>query len=144
MIEVNTRLRPGLLEKEQHFTDSCDFDKLDSSRFDCPIDLVVYEPDEQPSSSKLPLSLRETEEDVCEELVSIIQASQAKHPSVERADFHRQDLTASEELPKLFIEEDPSEDSRAYSYSQSSNTFTPVHPVCSEMSEHEVVFGLVV
>ncbi|MCJ8734119.1 hypothetical protein PDJAM_G00231750 [Pangasius djambal] len=144
VIEVNTSLKPGLLEKEQHFSDSCGFDKLDSPRSCYPNDLVVYEPEEQPSSSKFPLSSRETEEDVCEELVSIIQASQAKRPILETAEFHRQELTASEDLPKLFIEEDPSDDSRAYSDSHSSNTFTPVHLVCSEMSEHEVVFGLVV
>lgn len=144
VIKMNTSPKPGLLEKEQHFSDNCGIDKLDSPRFCCPVDLVVYEPDVLPLSSKFPLSSRENEEDVCEELVSIIQASQAKRPVVERAEFHRQELTASEDLPKLFIEEDPSEDSRAYSYSESSNIFTPVHPVCSEMSEHEVVFGLVV
>ncbi|MCI4380022.1 hypothetical protein PGIGA_G00235210 [Pangasianodon gigas] len=137
VIEVNTSLKPGLLEKEQHFSDSCGFDKLDSPRSCYPNDLVVYEPEEQPSSSGFPLSSRETEEDVCEELVSIIQASQAKCPILETAEFHRQELTASDDLPKLFIEEDPSDDSRAYSDSQSSNTFTPVHLVCSEMSEHE-------
>lgn len=144
VIEVNTSLKPGLLEKELHFSDSCGFDKLDSSRSCCPIDLVVYEPDDQPSSSKYPLSSRETEEDVCEELVSIIQACQAERPIVETADFYRQELTASEDLPKLFIEEDPGEDSRAYSDSQPSNTFTPVRLVCSLMSDHEVVFNLVV
>lgn len=141
VIEVNTSLKP---EKEQHFSESCDFDKLDLPRFYCPIDLVVHEPDEQPSSSKFPLSSDETEEDVCEELVSIIQASQAKHPVVQRAGFHWQELTASEDLPRLFIEEDPSEDSKANSDSPSSNTFTPVHLVCSEMPEHEAVFSLVV
>lgn len=130
VIEVNTSLKPGLLEKEQNYSDSCGFDKLDSSRFYCPVDLVVHEPDEQLSSTKLPI--RETEEDVCEELVSIIQACQAKHPSVERTDFHRHELNASENQPKLFIEEDPCEDSMDYSDSQSSNSFTPVHPVCSE------------
>lgn len=141
VIEVNTSLKPGPLEKEQHFSDRCGFDKLDSSRSCCPIDLVVYEPDEQPS--KFPLPSSETEEDICEELVSIIQASQAKYSIVEKAEY-REELTASEDLPKLFIEEDPGEDNRAYSDSQSSNTFTPVHPVSSGMSEHEVVFGLVV
>ncbi|XP_017329833.2 uncharacterized protein sorbs2b isoform X5 [Ictalurus punctatus] len=135
VIEVNTSLKPGPLEKEQHFSDRCGFDKLDSSRSCCPIDLVVYEPDEQPS--KFPLPSSETEEDICEELVSIIQASQAKYSIVEKAEFHREELTASEDLPKLFIEEDPGEDNRAYSDSQSSNTFTPVHPVSSGMSEHE-------
>lgn len=144
VIEVNTSLKPGLLEKDQHFSDSYGFGKLDSPSSCCPIDLVVYEPDEQPSSSKFPLTSRETEEDVCEELVSIILASQAKRPVVETADFHRQELNASEHLPKLFIVEDPSEDSKDYSVSHSSHTFTPVHLVCSEMSEHEVVFGLVV
>ncbi|GAA6096523.1 sorbin and SH3 domain-containing protein 2 isoform X1 [Tachysurus ichikawai] len=137
VIEVNTSFKPGLFEKEQHFSDGFGFDKLDSQRSCCPIDLVVYEPDEQPSSLKFPLSSRETEEDVCEELVSIIQASQAKHPIVKTAEFYRQDLTASEDLPKLFIEEDQSEDRRAYTDSQSSNTFTPVRPVCSLMSDHE-------
>ncbi|XP_053091320.1 sorbin and SH3 domain-containing protein 1 isoform X4 [Pangasianodon hypophthalmus] len=138
VIEVNTSLKPGLLEKEQHFSDSCGFDKLDSPRSCYPNYLVVYEPEEQPSSSGFPLSSRETEEDVCEELVSIIQASQAERPILETAEFHRQELTDdSDDLPKLFIEEDPSDDSRAYSDSQSSNTFTPVHLVCSEMSEHE-------
>lgn len=144
VIEVNTSPKPGLLEKEQYFSNSCGFDKLDSHTYFSPIDLVVYEPDEQPSPSKFPLSFRETEEDVCEELVSIIQASQAKHPVGKRAEIYRQELTASEDLPKLFIEEDPSEDSRPHLDSQSSNTFALVHPVCSEMSEHEVVFGLIV
>ncbi|XP_060740549.1 sorbin and SH3 domain-containing protein 2 isoform X1 [Tachysurus vachellii] len=137
VIEVNTSIKPGLLEKEQRFSDGFGFEKLDSPRSCCPIDLVVYEPDEQPSSLKFPLSSRETEEDVCEELVSIIQASQANHPIVKTSEFYRQDLTASEDLPKLFIEEDQSEDRRAYSDSQSSNTFTPVRPVCSLMSDHE-------
>ncbi|XP_046704854.1 sorbin and SH3 domain-containing protein 2 isoform X4 [Silurus meridionalis] len=137
VIELNTSPNPGLLGKKLDFSDNCDFEKLDSHRSGCPIDLVVYEPDEQPSSSKFPLSFRETEEDICEELVSIIQASQAKCAVVERAEFDREDHTASEDLPKLFIEEDPSEYSKAFTDHQSSNTFTPVRPVCSEMSEHE-------
>lgn len=144
VIEVNTSLKPGLLEKEQHFPDRCGLDQMDLPRYCSPIDLVVYEPGEMSSSSKFPLPSRETEEDVCEELVSIIQASQAKRPTVKTAEFYSQELTASENLPKLFIEEDPSEDSRAYSDPQSTNTFTPVHPVCNLMSEHEVGFSLVV
>ncbi|KAI5630122.1 sorbin and SH3 domain-containing protein 2 isoform X13, partial [Silurus asotus] len=137
VIELNTSPNPGLLGKKLDFSENCDFEKLDSHRSGCPIDLVVYEPDEQPSSSKFPLSSRETEEDICEELVSIIQASQAKCAVAERAEFDREDHTASEDLPKLFIEEDPSEYSKAFTDHQSSNTFTPVRPVCSEMSEHE-------
>ncbi|KAM9470230.1 uncharacterized protein Hap1MRO34_012259 isoform 5-T6 [Clarias gariepinus] len=137
MIEVNTSSKPGLLEKEIPFSESCALDKLESSKSCCPIELVVHEPDEQSSSSKFPLSSRDIEEDVCEELVSIIQASQAKRPVVEGAKCHRLEVPASEDLPKLFIEEDPHEESRAYPDSQSSNTFSPVHPVYSEMSEHE-------
>ncbi|TSP25388.1 Sorbin and SH3 domain-containing protein 2 [Bagarius yarrelli] len=137
VIEVNTSPKPVLLRKEQQFLDSSSFDQLNSSRSYCPIDLVVYEPGEQPTSSTFPLSSRELEEDVCEELVSIIQASQAKHPIVETAEFYRQEPSASEDLPKLFIEEDPNEDIRAYLNTQSSNTFSPVRPVCSLMSEHE-------
>ncbi|KAL7885801.1 hypothetical protein AOLI_G00060960 [Acnodon oligacanthus] len=129
----------GSLEKEQPFSDikdSCSSAKSDSPKSCSPVDLVVYEPHEHPLSSKYTLSSREAEDDVCEELVSIIQASQSKSPTVEEAGCYRPaPTTVTEELPKLFIEEEPSEASRAYSEPQLPNTFTPVCPVRDELSE---------
>ncbi|XP_062856496.1 sorbin and SH3 domain-containing protein 2 [Trichomycterus rosablanca] len=123
------------LEKEPSFSEI--MDTLDSLRSCTPNELVVYEPHEKPLSSKFILSSREPEEDVCEELVSIIKASQSKSPLVKSEGFYRHDLTDPEELPKLYIEEDPSEATGAYSDSLSSNTFTPVCPERSDMSESE-------
>uniref|UniRef100_A0A3B4D262 Sorbin and SH3 domain containing 2b n=1 Tax=Pygocentrus nattereri TaxID=42514 RepID=A0A3B4D262_PYGNA len=138
----------GTLEKEQPFSDmkdSCSSTKSESPKSCSPVDLVVYEPHEHPLSSKYTLSSREAEDDVCEELVSIIQASQSKSPTMEEAGYYRPaPTTLTEELPKLFIEEEPSEASRACSEPQLPNTFTPVCPVRDELSELQVAFGLVV
>ncbi|XP_037396711.1 sorbin and SH3 domain-containing protein 1 isoform X2 [Pygocentrus nattereri] len=129
----------GTLEKEQPFSDmkdSCSSTKSESPKSCSPVDLVVYEPHEHPLSSKYTLSSREAEDDVCEELVSIIQASQSKSPTMEEAGYYRPaPTTLTEELPKLFIEEEPSEASRACSEPQLPNTFTPVCPVRDELSE---------
>ncbi|XP_036424548.1 sorbin and SH3 domain-containing protein 2 isoform X3 [Colossoma macropomum] len=127
------------LEKEQPFSDIKDSRgsaKSDPPKSCSPVDLVVYEPQEHPLSSQYTLSSREAEDDVCEELVSIIQASQSKSPTVEEASCYRPaPTTVTEELPRLFIEEEPSEASRAYSEPQLPNTFTPVCPVRDELSE---------
>uniref|UniRef100_A0A3B1ITH8 Sorbin and SH3 domain containing 2 n=1 Tax=Astyanax mexicanus TaxID=7994 RepID=A0A3B1ITH8_ASTMX len=136
VIEVFAGRKPiGSLEKEQPLPDIKDnFStiKSDSPKSFSPIDLIVYEPNEENAlSSKYTLSSREAEDDVCEELVFIIQASQSKSPVVEETDFYRPvPNTVTEELPKLFIEEDPSEQ-------ELPNTFTPVCPVRNEMSQLE-------
>ncbi|KAK1804098.1 hypothetical protein P4O66_020143 [Electrophorus voltai] len=135
-----SRKPAGSLEKEPPFlTDEGAYgsDESDTPRSRSTVDLIVYEPHECPTSNKFTLPSTEAEEDVCEELVSIIQASQSKCPAVEEAGFYRQAPIVMEELPRLFIEEDLSENSRSYSDAQSSNTFTPVRPVHSEMSELE-------
>ncbi|XP_035388267.1 sorbin and SH3 domain-containing protein 2 [Electrophorus electricus] len=135
-----SRKPAGSLEKEPPFpTDEGAYgsDESDTPRSCSTVDLIVYEPHECPTSNKFTLPSTEAEEDVCEELVSIIQASQSKCPAVEEAGFYRQAPIVMEELPRLFIEEDLSENSRSYSDAQSSNTFTPVRPVHSEMSELE-------
>ncbi|KAL7863170.1 hypothetical protein SRHO_G00121540 [Serrasalmus rhombeus] len=133
----------GTLEKEQPFSDikdSCSSTKSESPKSCSPVDLVVYEPHEHPLSSKYTLSSREAEDDVCEELVSIIQASQSKSPTMEEAGYYRPaPTTVTEELPKLFIEEESSEASRACSEPQLPNTFTPVCPVRDELSELQPV-----
>ncbi|XP_076879022.1 sorbin and SH3 domain-containing protein 2 [Brachyhypopomus gauderio] len=128
------------LEKELHFLadrGSGDSDNSETPTSCSPVDLTVYEPHESPASRTFTLPSREPEEDVCEELVSIIRAIQSKSPAVEEAGFYRQAPIVMEELPKLFIEEDLSETTRAYSDTQSSNTFTPLRPVHSEVSELE-------
>ncbi|XP_066505336.1 sorbin and SH3 domain-containing protein 2 [Hoplias malabaricus] len=142
VIEVPLGQKPIIsLEKEQHFSDITDSRGLKHSDLlkpCCPIDLVVYEPHELPLSSKYPSSSRENEDDVCEELVSIIQASQSKSPTVEEVGIYRlAPTTVTEALPRLFIEEDPSEASRPCAESELTNTFTPVCPVHNEVSEHE-------
>ncbi|KAI4897251.1 hypothetical protein NFI96_024620, partial [Prochilodus magdalenae] len=142
VIEVPLSQKPtGSLEKEQPVTDikgSRGSDKSDSPKSCSPVDLVVYEPSEHPLSSKYTVLSREAEDDVCEELVSIIQASLSKSPTVEEESSYRPAPTAvTEELPKLFIEEEPSEASRAFLEPQLPNTFTPVCPVRDEMSELE-------
>uniref|UniRef100_A0A3B3RPV1 Sorbin and SH3 domain-containing protein 2-like n=1 Tax=Paramormyrops kingsleyae TaxID=1676925 RepID=A0A3B3RPV1_9TELE len=49
------------------------------------------------------------EEDVCEELVSFIQEAQSRKEFTEKNKFHTQASDITEELPKLYIEEDPCE-----------------------------------
>lgn len=148
VIEVPVvRKHIGPFEKEPLFSDTKDShgsDKSDSPKTCSPVDLIVYEPHEHPLPNKYTLSSRDAEDDVCEELVSIIQASQSKSPTVEEVGFYRPPPTiVTEELPILFIEEEASEASRGYSESQLPNTFTPVFRVRNEMSELEVVFGCI-
>ncbi|XP_030621434.1 sorbin and SH3 domain-containing protein 2 [Chanos chanos] len=110
-------------------------DKSDSPKACSPVDLVVYEPHDCPSSSKDTLSTKDPDDDECEELVSIIQASQSKGCFEQEEGFNRQTPVTSDELPKLYIEEEPSETSKTPDEALTLNTFRPVQP---EESEQEV------
>ncbi|XP_041759935.2 sorbin and SH3 domain-containing protein 2 isoform X3 [Coregonus clupeaformis] len=76
---------------------------------------------------------QEQEDDLCEELVSIIQGGdQSKGDfSSQGEGFYRQASDVTEELPKLFIEEEPAESRQM---APPYNTFTPV---CREGAEQD-------
>ncbi|XP_036406657.1 sorbin and SH3 domain-containing protein 2 [Megalops cyprinoides] len=95
-----------------------------SPKHDSAIDLAVYEPSERPSSGREPFSAKDQEEDICEELLSIIQGSQSKNEFSQEAGFYRPAPDVTEELPVLYIEEDPCESSRTTAV---FNTISPVH-----------------
>lgn len=86
-------------------------------------------------SHKDNLFLKDTEDDLCEELVSIIKASQSKGALVEEEGFYHQEPEITEKFPKLFIEEGTNDDN---SQSLTSNTFSPVLPDHNEWSDFEV------
>nr|XP_014350119.1 PREDICTED: sorbin and SH3 domain-containing protein 2 isoform X1 [Latimeria chalumnae] len=71
-------------------------------------DLAILEPTEKDGSGTLPA--RDEQEELCEELLAIIQGCQSKD---EDSGFYRQAPDVSEELPKLYIEEEPNEIIRA-------------------------------
>ncbi|XP_048382920.1 vinexin isoform X2 [Stegostoma tigrinum] len=68
------------------------------------VSLVITEPFESSSSEKLLLA--RDEQELCEELQSIIDRSQSKSDQIKHTCFHGH---PNKELPELFIEEDPSE-----------------------------------
>ncbi|XP_048449853.1 toll-like receptor 3 [Rhincodon typus] len=68
------------------------------------VSLVITEPFESSSPEKL-LQVRD-EQELCEELQSIIDGSQSKSDQIKHTCFHGH---PNKELPELFIEEDPSE-----------------------------------
>eukprot|EP00063_Salmo_salar_P093445 XP_014068280.1 PREDICTED: sorbin and SH3 domain-containing protein 2 isoform X6 [Salmo salar] len=70
---------------------------------------------------------QEQEDDLCEELVSIIQGGDQSKGE----EFYRQASDVTEELPKLFIEEEPAESRKM---TPPYNTFTPV---CRDGAEQD-------
>ncbi|XP_029627463.1 sorbin and SH3 domain-containing protein 1 isoform X3 [Salmo trutta] len=70
---------------------------------------------------------QEQEDDLCEELVSIIQGGDQS----KEEEFYRQASDVTEELPKLFIEEEPAESRKM---TPPYNTFTPV---CRDGAEQD-------
>ncbi|KAA0709316.1 Sorbin and SH3 domain-containing protein 2 [Triplophysa tibetana] len=106
--------------------------KTDSPKLCSPVDLAGFE---KHVSHKDTLFLKDTEDDLCEELVSIIKASQSKGALVEEEGFYHQEPEISEKLPKLFIEEDTNDDN---SQSLTSNTFSPVLLDHIEWSDFEM------
>ncbi|XP_066574319.1 sorbin and SH3 domain-containing protein 2 isoform X2 [Amia ocellicauda] len=61
------------------------------------------------SASKGSYSSRDQEEELCKELLSIIQVNQSQARLQEQAGFYRQAPDVTEELPELYIEEEPGE-----------------------------------
>ncbi|XP_073676165.1 sorbin and SH3 domain-containing protein 2 isoform X1 [Garra rufa] len=138
VIEILSSQKADLAEKElQLFSDHKDLHKpgkTDPPKLLSPIDLVVLE------ACKSPLDIlppKDPEDDLCEELVSIIKASQSKGSFKEEEGFYRQEPDVTEKLPKLFIEEEPNEDNGFLNEPLTSNTFTPVQPAHSEGSDIE-------
>ncbi|XP_016301916.1 sorbin and SH3 domain-containing protein 2-like [Sinocyclocheilus anshuiensis] len=126
VIEIFSSQKADLAEKElQLFSDRKDLHKPVET--DPPIDLVVLEAYESPLDILPP---KDPEDDLCEELVSIIKASQSKGRFKEEEGFYRQEPDIMEKLPRLFIEEETNEP-------LPSNTFTPVQPAHSEGSDFE-------
>lgn len=112
--------------------------QTDSPKLRSPIDLVVFEAHESPLDILPP---KDPDDDLCEELVSIIKASQSKGTFIEEEGFYRQEPGIMEKLPRLFIEEEPKEDS-FLNEPLTSNTFAPVQPAQSEGSDSEVVLAV--
>ncbi|XP_043562006.1 sorbin and SH3 domain-containing protein 2 isoform X7 [Chiloscyllium plagiosum] len=73
------------------------------------VSLVITEPFESSSLEKLLQVRDEQEEELCEELQSIIDGSQSKNNGIKHTCFYGHKSDPNKELPALFIEEDPSE-----------------------------------
>lgn len=97
-----------------------------------PVDLMVREPTRAPSFDDESFFAKDQEEDLCEELLSIIQGSQSKGGFSQEEGFYRQAPDITEELPLLYIEEDPIEDGRPEA------VFKTISPVHSEGTKQEV------
>uniref|UniRef100_A0A671NRY3 Sorbin and SH3 domain containing 2b n=1 Tax=Sinocyclocheilus anshuiensis TaxID=1608454 RepID=A0A671NRY3_9TELE len=140
VIEILSNQKADLAEKElQLFSDRKDLHKpgeTGPAKLCSPIDLAVFEAHESPLDILPP---KDNEDDLCEELVSIIKASQSKGTFKEEEGFYRQEPDITKKLPSLFIEEEPNEDSSFLNEPLTSNTFTPVQPAHSEGSDIEVV-----
>ncbi|XP_016423379.1 sorbin and SH3 domain-containing protein 2-like [Sinocyclocheilus rhinocerous] len=138
VIEILSSQKADLAEKElQLFSDRKDLHKpgeTGPAKLPSPIDLAVFEAHESPLDILPP---KDNEDDLCEELVSIIKASQSKGTFKEEEGFYRQEPDITEKLPSLFIEEEPNEDSSFLNEPLTSNTFTPVQPAHSEGSDIE-------
>ncbi|TRY56555.1 hypothetical protein DNTS_022802 [Danionella cerebrum] len=134
VIEILSNQREGLPEKQllELFSDRKGHTKLDET--DLPkegdsVELDIFE--------KSPLDLftaKDLDDDLCEELVSIIKASQSQGGFIEEDD-------PMEKLPRLFIEEEPSEDNSFLNKAPPANTFTPLqlpHSKGSGLQQGEV------
>ncbi|XP_067242138.1 sorbin and SH3 domain-containing protein 1 isoform X8 [Chanodichthys erythropterus] len=139
VIEILSSQKSDLPEKElQLFSDCKDHYKpgqTDSPKLRSPIDLVVFEAHESPLDILPP---KDPDDDLCEELVSIIKASQSKGTFIEEEGFYHQEPDIMEKLPRLFIEEEPKEDNGFLNEPLTSNTFAPVQPAQSEGSDSEM------
>ncbi|XP_048032821.1 sorbin and SH3 domain-containing protein 2 isoform X4 [Megalobrama amblycephala] len=139
VIEILSSQKSDLPEKElQLFSECKDHYKpgqTDSPKLRSPIDLVVFEAHESPLDILPP---KDPDDDLCEELVSIIKASQSKGTFIEEEGFYRQEPDIMEKLPRLFIEEEPKEDNGFLNEPLTSNTFAPVQPAQSEGSDSEM------
>ncbi|KAL2077677.1 hypothetical protein ACEWY4_027181 [Coilia grayii] len=104
---------------------------------------------EAPSSKGLLLSPREADEEECEEVASIIRGSQLKQERLKKREKEEEEEEEEEEegfyslvcnivdeLPPLFIEEEPGDRSRMAKDFFTSNTFTPVR---IEVSDREAL-----
>uniref|UniRef100_A0A672QE23 Sorbin and SH3 domain containing 2 n=1 Tax=Sinocyclocheilus grahami TaxID=75366 RepID=A0A672QE23_SINGR len=138
VIEILSSQKADLAEKErQLFSERKDLHKpgeTGPAKLRSPIDLAVFEAHKSPLDILPP---KDNEDDLCEELVSIIKASQSKGTFKEEEGFYRQEPDLTKKLPSLFIEEEPNEDSSFLSEPLTSNTFTPVQPAHSEGSDIE-------
>ncbi|XP_052470709.1 sorbin and SH3 domain-containing protein 2-like isoform X3 [Carassius gibelio] len=137
-IEILSSQKADLAEKElQLFSDSKDLHKPDGTgpaKLHSPNDLVVLEAHKSPLDFLPP---KDPEDDLCEELVSIIKASQSNGTFKKEEGFYRQEPDITEKLPRLFIEEEPNEDRSFLNEPLTSKTFTPVQPAHSEGSDIE-------
>ncbi|XP_026081485.1 sorbin and SH3 domain-containing protein 2-like, partial [Carassius auratus] len=137
-IEIFSSQKADLAEKElQLFSDSKDLHKPDGTgpaKLLNPIDLVVLEAHKSPLDFLPP---KDPEDDLCEELMSIIKASQSNGTFKKEEGFYRQEPDITEKLPRLFIEEEPNEDRSFLNEPLTSKTFTPVQPAHSEGSDIE-------
>ncbi|KAG7461831.1 hypothetical protein MATL_G00195260 [Megalops atlanticus] len=118
--------------------EGCYTEPSSSPKHESAIDLVVYEPSERPSSGREPFSVKDQEEDICEELLSIIQGSQSKNEFSQEAGFYRPAPDVTEELPVLYIEEDPCESSRTTAV---FNTISPVHSEGTKQESQRSAFA---
>ncbi len=143
VIEILSNQKADLSEKElQLFSDRKDLHKpveTNPPKLRRPVDLVVLEAYESPLDIPPP---KDPEDDLCEELVSIIKASQSKGTFKEEEGFYCQEPDIMENLPRLFIEESSNEDNSFLNEPLTSNTFTPVQPAHSEGSDIEVVLAV--
>uniref|UniRef100_A0A8C1JFQ7 Sorbin and SH3 domain containing 2b n=1 Tax=Cyprinus carpio TaxID=7962 RepID=A0A8C1JFQ7_CYPCA len=137
-IEILSSQKADLAEKElQLFSDRKDLHKpgeTGPAKLLSPIDLIVLEAHKSPLDILPP---KDPDDDLCEELVSIIKSSQSNGIFKEEEGFYRQEPNITEKLPRLFIEEELKEDSSFLHEPLPSNTFTPVQPAHSEGSDVE-------
>ncbi|CAM4613364.1 unnamed protein product [Leuciscus chuanchicus] len=136
VIEILSSQKSDLPEKELQLFSDYHYKpgQTDPPKLCSPIDLVVFDAHESPLDI---LSSKEPEDDICEELVSIIKASQSKGTFEEEEGFYCQEPDIMEKLPRLFIEEEPKEDNSLLNEPLTSNTFAPVQPAQSEGSDIE-------
>ncbi|XDV37127.1 hypothetical protein PO909_006786 [Leuciscus waleckii] len=137
VIEILSSQKSDLPEKELQLFSDYHYKpgQTDPPKLCSPIDLVVFDAHESPLDI---LSSKEPEDDICEELVSIIKASQSKGTFEEEEGFYCQEPDIMEKLPRLFIEEEPKEDNSLLNEPLTSNTFAPVQPAQSEGSDIEI------
>ncbi|XP_052430784.1 sorbin and SH3 domain-containing protein 1 isoform X2 [Carassius gibelio] len=139
VIEIISSQKADLAAKEpQLFSDCEDLHKpveTDPPKLRSPVDLVVLEAYESPLDNLPP---KDPEDDLCEELVSIIKASQSKGRFKEEEGFNRQEPDVIEKLPRLYIEEETNEDNSFINEPLPSNTFTPVQTEGSDTEQGEV------
>ncbi|RXN35269.1 sorbin and SH3 domain-containing 2-like protein [Labeo rohita] len=127
VIEILSSQKADLAEKELQ-KELRKPDEADPPKLLSPIDLVL-EALESPLDILPP---KDPEDDLCEELVSIIKASQSKGTFKEEEGFYHLEPDVTETLPRLFIEEELNEGNSFLNEPLMSNTFTPVQPAHSE------------